>query len=236
MFATTRWSLVGRAADRDPTAARAALDELVSTYWFPLYAFLRKRGHDAADAEDLLQGFLVGLLVRDPWSELRPSGRFRSWLLTGLENHVRDVARRDGARKRGGDAKRLTLEGLAEGGAEDRVCQELQEEGDPRRAFERAWARTAVQRALEALREETLQREGGSDIPFESMVGLLMRAGDSPSIDALAREHGVRAGTLRVRVHRLRVRCRDLLLQEVAETCREPSEVSAELEHLLAQL
>src|SRR5437868_4015696 len=139
-FATTRWSVVlhaGRAGSQ-PTLAREALARLCRTYWFPLYAHVRRRGFSAHDAEDLTQGFFARLLHRHSIAQADPNrGRFRSFILTSLNHYLSDEWARDRATKRGGAHEVISLD-LAE--AEQRFAVEADPTASPDRAFDRAWA------------------------------------------------------------------------------------------------
>ncbi len=223
-FRTTRWSLVHAAgADGDPQAARAALEELCAAYWYPLYAYLRRSGQRPQDAEDLVQGFLTGLVQRNPWGELESDGaRFRSWLLAGLKNHVVDRRRQARAAKRGGDRTSLPFDVTREEG-ERRFAAEpaAASTSTPEALFERRWALTVLERALDALEHEEQQRGQGPRL--QVLRPFLIAGAERAPHAALAERLGTSAAAVRVAVHRLRSRYGELLLGEVRDTLGPPA-------------
>jgi RNA polymerase sigma-70 factor (ECF subfamily) len=234
-FLTTRWSLVRRAGDEDPARARAALEELCASYWYPLWAFARRAGLDAHAAEDLVQDFLARLVARDALARLAPEGgRFRSFLRVALRNHIASARASERAERRGGGAVRRFVD-LDEG--ERRLAAETPDpatESAPERAFERAWALEVLARALGALRRE--YEADGRGALVETLLPAL-QGEDGPALRAAARERlALEPGALRVALHRLRARFRERLVAEVRETVDDPAEVEAELGALLGAL
>src|SRR2546425_4018628 len=149
-FTTTHWSVVLAAGQSASPAAQAALEQLCRRYWYPLYAYVRRRGYSPEDAQDLTQGFFERLLERDLLADLRPAGaRFRSFLLHALKNHLASEWTRAHAGKRGGSI--LSLDDLS---PEARYAQEAANTESPDAAFERRWASTVLQQALDRLRKE----------------------------------------------------------------------------------
>lgn len=230
MFATTRWTLVLAAGDAG--TAHEALEQLCRLYWFPLYAYVRRRGHDAHAAQDLTQGFFARLLERNDLAGLtREGGKFRSFLLTALNHYLTNEHERAQARKRGGG---LTILSLDDGSAEDRYQHEPVHAESPDRLFERRWALALMENAVERLAEE--QAAAGKGKSFAVLRPFLSREPDPGEYGRLAAELEVAPGTLAVQVHRLRERFRLLVRAAVADTVDSPLDVDAEMRHLLAAL
>ncbi|MCY2961918.1 MAG: sigma-70 family RNA polymerase sigma factor [Planctomycetota bacterium] len=227
-FLTTRWSLVAAAGDSE--RAREALGELAQTYWFPLYAFARHLGVAPHEAEDVVQSFFARLLeTHDLARVVRGEARFRSFLRAALRNFVANRRAQDLAEKRGGGRVALAID---LGDAESRfVADQAGREVDPEIAFERTWARELVARALANLADE-YRTTGRGDL-HAVLQEHLYATGDGA--DGAARA-GLEPGAFRVAVHRLRRRFRDALLQEVADTVRDPGEAAAELDAVLRAL
>jgi DNA-directed RNA polymerase specialized sigma24 family protein len=224
-FHTTRWSLVTRAAGA-PGEARRALDELCEAYWYPLYAYLRRKGETEDDARDLVQGFLADLLERGRLGADPARGRFRSYLLGALVHHASNTRRRARADKRGGGRALESLDGEA------RYALEPDHGETAEALFERAWALLVIERALARLGEEYGDR--GAPGTFEALRGTL--AGQAPEYERVAVALGTSPGAVRVTVHRMRARLRELIRGEVAQTVADGQETEAELGLLLAAL
>ncbi len=229
-FATTRWTMVlaaGRAAATDDTVARAALGELCSAYREPLVAHARRRGLRTADAEDAVQEFFARLLRLESLATVRRErGRFRSFLLGAFNHHLADLHDRERAAKRGGD-RVVRLDTAAW-----EASAPASAERAPDAAFDRAWAVALLGRVLERLRVE--HEAAGRREWFETLAPCLAgRTSEGPQADVAARL-GMSEAAVRVAVHRLRKRYRDVLREEVAQTVGGPAEVEAELRHLLA--
>ena len=212
-FQTTLWSLVRRAGRATSIESRDALEKLCAAYWVPLYAYLRRRGHAAEEARDLLQGFYVHLLERQDFQRADEArGRFRSFLLTALSNHVSDERRKERAQKRGGNVLQLSLEWER---AEERYAAVPSQEISPERLFLRRWATTLLERAFERLRREQVKEQDQQ--AFESLYPFLQGEG-ARSQKEVARELGLQVGAVKTRIHRLRTRFRTLIRDEVAQT------------------
>lgn len=223
-FEDTRWSLV-LSASGNGEKSRAALEWLCRTYWYPLYAYVRRRGYDVETARDLTQGFFLSLLEQDAFRRLDPDlGRFRAFLLASMNHYLGHQRERDAALKRRAEdpAFRVDFEGI-----ERRYVGEP--DADPEALFETRWARTVLDRALQRLREEHQTPEKGE--LFRRLRGHL--TGEEPGYERLAEELDMAPGTLRVAVHRLRRRLGTLLRDEVAQTVADPGEVDGELRSLL---
>jgi RNA polymerase sigma factor (sigma-70 family) len=229
-FPTTRWTLVVAAGDPHRKEARSALVYLCENYWYPLYAYLRRRGYPAHRAQDLTQEFFIRLLEGRYLDRADPEkGRFRSFILTSLKFFAADEEDRDRAQKRGGG----TVEPLEFPSGEQRYQREPAHDETPERIFERRWALTVLDRVMEKLREEFV--EHGRPEHFERLKVFLLGQSDAPYA-ALAREMNTSEGALKVAIHRLRKRYRELFRQEIADTVADPAEVESELRFLAAVL
>ena len=229
-FPTTRWTLVVAAGDPQRKEARSALVDLCENYWYPLYAYLRRRGYSAEEAQDLTQEFFVRVLEGRYLDRADPGkGRFRSFILTSLKFFVADEGDRQRARKRGGGAV-LPLEFSS---GEDRYQREPAHDETPERIFERRWALSVLDRVVEKLRNEFVHH--GRPEHFERLKVFLLGQSDAPYA-ALAQEMNTSEGALKVAIHRLRKRYRELFRQEIADTVADPAEVESELRFLAAVL
>ena len=229
-FPTTRWTLVVAAADPQHKEARSALVSLCEGYWYPLYAYVRRRGYPPEQAQDLTQEFFIRLLEGRYLDRADPEkGRFRSFLLTSLKFFVADEEDRRRAHKRGGGVV-LPLE-ISSG--EDRYRREPAHEETPERIFERRWALSVLDRVVERLRREFVHH--GRPEHFDRLKMFLLGKSDAPYA-ALAREMNTSEGALKVAIHRLRKRYRELFRQEIADTVADPGEIESELRFLAAAL
>lgn len=231
-FATTRWTVVlGAGADSSPDARRA-LEELCRSYWYPLYAYARRRGQGPEDAEDLVQGFFTRLIEQQLLKGLqREGGRFRSFLLTCFNHYMSDARDHAGRVKRGGGQEMLSLDAeLAEG----RYQLEPADVVDPVKVFERRWALTVLETVLARLRVE-LESEGKGGL-FQHLQALVVGETGAARQKDVAARLGLSEGALAVTVHRLRQRYRGLLREEIAQTVSRPEEVEDEIRHLQALL
>jgi len=236
-FLTTRWSVVaaaGRPAASPQQAheARSALAELCAAYWPPLYAFARRSGASPHDAADLVQGFFARLLEKGDLSAVDPArGRFRAWLVTAFRNFQSNARDRERARKRGGGRAPLRIDADA---AESLYAPEPADTRTAEREFERRWALTVLERALQRLGAE--QGRAGKQAEFAALRPWLTAGGPEGGYAGLADELGRSEGALKVAVHRLRRRYGELLREEVAGTVDDPGQVEAELASLLEAL
>jgi RNA polymerase sigma-70 factor (ECF subfamily) len=231
-FSTTHWSVVLAAGADNPARARAALEELCTVYWYPLYAFLRRRGHQPADAEDLVQGFIEHLLERRFFQAADPDkGRFRSYLLASLNHFVADAAARARCLKRGAGRPLLSLDAVA---AERRYALEPADPSNPEQLFERRWALTLLDTVLQRL--ETEAAESGRTNLFHQIKGVLL--GDRSGVPCveLSRRLGMSEAALTMTVRRLRRRYRELVREEIAHTVSRPVEIDEEMRHLFQVL
>lgn len=231
-FATTHWSVVVAAADEDSSRARQALEELCRAYWYPLYAFVRRSGQREHDAQDLVQGFFAACLEKGYFrSADRQRGRFRSFLLLALKRFMANEWDRERAAKRGGGETPISLDALA---AEQRYALEPVDTWTADRLYERRWATTLLERVLHRLRDE--QRAAGRGAVFEALKDFLGGVGRGTPYAELAAQLGMTEGAVKVAVHRLRERYRELLEREIGHTVGSPGEIEEERRHLLAAL
>jgi RNA polymerase sigma factor (sigma-70 family) len=229
-FPTTRWTLVVAAGDPQHTEARSALADLCENYWYPLYAYLRRRGYAADAAQDLTQEFFVRVLEGRYLDRADPEkGRFRSFILTSLKFFVADEGDRERALKRGGGA----VVPLEFSSGEERYQREPAHYETPERIFERRWALGLLDRVVERLRNEFVRH--GRPEHFERLKVFLLGQSDAPYAE-LAREMNTSEGALKVAIHRLRKRYRELFRQEIADTVADPADVESELRFLAGVL
>jgi RNA polymerase sigma-70 factor (ECF subfamily) len=231
-FVTTLWSVVLLAGNEESAGAAAALDKLARTYWYPLYVFARRSGHDTDGARDLTQSFFLHLLETRLVAKADPSlGRFRTYLLTSFKNFIRQEWQRARAQKRGGGMEHLSIDAQE---AETRYGMEPIDLQSADKLFEHRWAVQLVERVLQKLEEE--MREAGKGALFERLQGFLVGDRDQGGYAEAARVLGQTEGALRVAVHRLRQRYRELFHEEVAQTVSSPQGFEEEMQHLLQVL
>ena len=232
MFATTRWSVVLAAGHSDTTQARAALEKLCQTYWYPLYAYVRRRGHSPEDAQDLTQEFFAQVLENDFLAKADPTlGRFRSFLLAAMNHVLSNEWKKASAKKRGGGHALLSLDWAA---AEERFDLEPADPAAPDRIFDKQWALTLLGEVLDRLERE-YQSEGKADL-FAALKQTLTGTRESlPYAELAARLH-MNEGAVKVAVHRLRKRYRELIRDEIAGTLDGGQDVAAEMRHLFSAL
>jgi RNA polymerase sigma factor (sigma-70 family) len=229
-FPTTSWTLVVAAGDPRREDCRDALARLCENYWYPVYAYVRRRGYPADQAQDLTQEFFIRVLEGRYLNRADPEkGRFRSFLLTSLKFFAADEEDRKRAHKRGG-GRVVPLEISC---GEERYQREPAHDETPERIFERRWALSVLDRVVEKLRDEFVQH--GRPEHFERLKVFLLGQSEAPYA-ALAREMNTSEGALKVAIHRLRKRYRELFRQEIADTVADPAEVESELRYLAAVL
>ncbi|MCZ7640551.1 MAG: sigma-70 family RNA polymerase sigma factor [Verrucomicrobia bacterium] len=229
-FATTRWSVVLAAAGQPGSpGADEALERLCRTYWYPLYAFIRRQGYAPEDAQDLTQAFFAHLLRRDFLRGVTPQkGRFRSFLLACLKHFLVDQWAKARTAKRGAeDTRRLMALEQAEG----RYALESHAVADPEQLYERRWALDLLDRVLHRLRREAGTAERST--VFERLQGCLVGEPRGETYTQLGAELGRSETAVKVAVHRLRRRYRELLREEIAHTVSSAEEVESELRYLL---
>jgi RNA polymerase sigma-70 factor (ECF subfamily) len=230
-FATTHWSLVLAARDQTPPA-REALAALCRAHWYPLYAFIRRQGHNADAAQDLTQEFFARLLEKDFLRVVdRNKGKFRSFLLAACKHFLANERARANARKRGGTRTHLPIDFNA---VEGRYSLEPAQALTPEQLFARRWALTLLDQVLAQLQEEFLR--AGKGPLFERLKAFLTGEQGPLSYSQVAQELGLTEGAVRVRVHRLRTRYRELLCAEIARTVHDPAQIEDEIRDLFAAL
>jgi RNA polymerase sigma factor (sigma-70 family) len=227
-FVTTHWSVVLTAGRSDTPRAHAALEKLCRAYWFPLYAYVRRRGYSVEDAQDLTQEFFARVLERHWLARAdQAKGRFRTFLLTAMERFLANEWDKVRALKRGGGQRNIPIQLNT---AETRYGVEPADTGTPEQAFEYRWAVALLDQVVTQLEAEFRARDQ-ADL-FASLKPCLV--GDRAALPyaELAAKLGIEEGTVKVAVHRLRQRYRELLRAEIANTVESPAEVDAEMRHL----
>ena len=230
VFATTHWTVVVAAGDKASSKAAEALEKLCRNYWYPLYAFVRRKGHDASEAEDLTQEFFAQLLSKGQLANVdRTKGKFRSWLLGVMKHFLAHEWAKTRAQKRGGGSPILSLDQF---GAEERYRVEPVEEQNPERIFQRSWAITVLNQALDRLRGEYTSQ--GKDRLFEEIKDFVSLEGPDGSYAQVSRRLGRSESAMKSAIHRMRQRYQELIREEIAHTVASPAEVDEEIRHLLA--
>ena len=228
-WVTTHWSVVLSAQDPSSPGAIEALETLCRTYWYPLYAYARRAGHDEASAQDLTQGFFAKLLEKNYIGQAdRGRGRFRSFLLTAFKNFAADEHDKASAKKRGGGA---IFEPLDVKAGEGRYVHEPVDTRDPEKLYERRWALTLLDSAWARLEKEFV--DAGKAELFKRLQPFDGADEEAPSYAQVAPELGLSESGLRTAVFRMRRRYREIIRDEVAQTVNHPAEVDEELRHLL---
>ncbi len=221
-----------QAGDPHAPLARESLAELCSAYWYPLYAYIRRRGNGPEQAKDLTQDFFARALEKGLLAEADPiRGRFRSFLRTVCANFLANRHDWDHARKRGGGQTVLSIDSAD---AEGRYALDVADDLTPDKIFDRSWALTLLGRVLDQLgREYEIAGKGST---FEALRGMLSGDSELHSYSAVAARLGTSEGAARVAAHRLRRRYGELLRQEIAATLTEPTDVGDEINDLFAAL
>jgi RNA polymerase sigma factor (sigma-70 family) len=226
VFATTHWSVVLTAGRNDTTRSRDALARLCQIYWYPLYAYVRRRGYSSHDAEDLTQAFFLSLLERDSFAHADPErGRFRSFLIGAMNYFLVNEWKKSNREKRGGGRKILSLDLAA---AEKRF--DPADPATPGQAYDREWATALLNEVLARLEQE-YRLDEKSEL-FDALKQTLAGTRESQPYAILAAQLRMNEPAVRVAVHRLRKRYRDLLQAEIANTVNSPEEARDELRHL----
>jgi DNA-directed RNA polymerase specialized sigma24 family protein len=230
VFATTHWSVVLTAAQKDSPQAAKALEQLCHDYWYPIYAYIRRQGHPPEAAEDLTQEFFARLLAKEYLSAVHPEeGRFRWFLLCAVKRLLINEGERARAAKRGGTSEHMPFDGAA---AEGRFGAEAAEQMTPDRLFDRAWGMVLLERVHGLLEEEYLL-EGKAHL-FQTLQVFLSGDRAVISYTEAGAQLSMTDGAARVAVHRLRRRYRELLRAQVAQTTRTRMELEEELRDLRA--
>jgi RNA polymerase sigma factor (sigma-70 family) len=229
-FHTTHWSLIVAAATEGGEPARVALEELCQAYWYPIYAFIRRRGRSEEDARDLTQEFFATLLEKGYLGDADPMrGRFRSFLLTAVSRFVAKQHEKAAAQKRGGSRRILSID-FADG--ESRYQQEPPDNWTPERVFDRRWALTLLDRTLGKLRQE---HQSADKLQLFDALKIFL-TGEAVPLRSVAERLEMTEGAVKVAIHRLRQKYRDLLRAEIAQTVTAQEDIDGELNLLLAAL
>jgi len=232
-FRTTRWSVVlaACAASSSPEP-NAALESLCGAYWYPLYAYVRRRGHGREEAQDLTQSFFQRVLEKNYFGQAdQRRGKFRTFLLSALSNFLADEWDKSQRVKRGG---RQTFIAFDAASAEERYGLEPVELMDPASLFERRWATTVVERALAELEAEFSVR--GQQALFKELSRFLLCEQVEETYADVAPRLGMTTAAMKMSVSRLRQRCRELLKEQILETVSTASEAEEEYGQLMAAL
>lgn len=228
-FATTHWSAVITAGRRSTPQSERALGELSSIYWYPLYAYVRRRGYSREDAEDLTQSFFARFLERNYLDGLSSEkGRFRAFLLASLKNFLANEWNKARRQKRGGQLSALSLDWRS---ADSRYQIDPADNLSPDRIYDREWALALLERVITRLRDECVA-DGKAQLFDELKPFLSVDKSEVPYPRAAA-NLGMAEGAVRVSVHRLRRRYRELLRGEVRQTLSDPAQLADEMQALL---
>jgi DNA-directed RNA polymerase specialized sigma24 family protein len=228
-FATTHWSVVLAAGDSASPESVASLERLCRTYWYPLYAFVRRKGYDPEDAKDLTQAFFERFLEKHFLKQVAPErGRFRTFLLTAVTHFLANEWDRVKAAKRGGQFTFIPLDAAT---IEERYRIDDSPQESPEHRFDRLWAEDIMDRALDLLEEE--HRASDKSAQFEALASFLSRSPDAGEYAALGARLGLTSHAIAVAVTRLRERYRALIRAEVRQTVNTAAEIEAEMRYLV---
>jgi len=229
-FVTTHWSVVLSARNEESPRCAEALETLCRTYWYPLYAYVRRLGHSPTDAQDLTQEFFARLLQKHYLQSVaQEKGKFRTFLLVALQRFLANEWDRRHAQKRGGFAPVVSIDQEL---AESRFASDLSHAAQPDMLFERHWAMTLLERTMARLREEYVAT--GRAKLFEQLQGCLAKDETaSPYVDIAARLNLTEAA-VKMAVQRVRARYREILRAQIAETVASPAEIEEEIRHLFS--
>ncbi len=231
-FHTTHWSVVLRASESESPGALPALENLCRTYWYPVYAFVRRQGREAEEAKDLTQEFFHNFLRRGSVGLADPArGKFREFLLGSVKHFLANEWHKARRLKRGGGQRVLSID---EAVGEGRFALEPADTTTPETLFERRWAQTLLEAVLERVRAEFA--EAGREDRFAELRGFLLDGSEPDSYAQVAQRLGLSEAALKSAIHRLRKRFAALLREEITRTVSSESEVDAELRHLFQVL
>jgi RNA polymerase sigma-70 factor (ECF subfamily) len=228
-FPATHWSGVLRATGNSSAEAAAALELLCQTYWPPVYAFIRRRGHDGSRAQDLTQGFFARFLEKDYLTRAdQTRGRFRSLLVSSVENYLHHEHERSTAQKRGGGAALVCLDAEA---AELSFQESALTDESPAQAFEKRWASVLLEGVFRRLEREFA--EGGKQDLFDLLQAHLWGDEEALPYTELAAQLHTSEAAVKMAALRLRRRFREILREDIAQTVATPDEVDDEIRHLM---
>lgn len=228
VFNTTHWTLVLDAADTQGEGAAEALEKLCESYWYPLYAYVRRFGNGPEEARDLTQGFFEHLLEKKSYKVVdRNRGKFRTFLLTSLKNYLAKEHQKATRQKRGGTATHYSLDFQD---AEGRYVAEQGHEATPEKLYEQEWTKALLGRVLEHLHAEYVSN--GQEERFDALSARLVQPEGHESYSDLAERLGLSLAVIKTSMHRLRTRFRELYREEIASLVGSPDEVDDEIRHL----
>lgn len=228
-FATTHWSVVLNAGGEDSSQALVAIEKLARAYWYPLYAYVRRKGHDAHTAEDLTQEFFARVISRSFFARAdRAKGRFRSWLLGAMNHFLAHEWEKARTQKRGGGTKLIPLD---EAQTNERYKRHLAVETAPEKVFDQQWALTLLERAATRLRA-TYIADGRPEV-YDCLKVFVSGGGAPPSYGEAAVQLGLSESAVKSAIHRLRQRFHELVREEVAQTVCTATDLDDELRYLL---
>lgn len=232
-FTATPWTVVFAARDLDSPEAAAAMQRLAQTYWPPLYNFIRRDGHDPEDAKDLTQQFFQRLMEKEYLHRLHHrDGKFRTFLLTLLKHFLSDERDKANAQKRGGDQVAVFLDALSE---EERYRVEPASAASAEHLFDRRWAQTVLERAVARLRQEHV--EHGKEALYAALKDFQAERDEpTPAYADLAARLEMSVGAVAAAIRRFRLRYREILREEVAQTVAHPADLANEIRYLIAVL
>jgi RNA polymerase sigma factor (sigma-70 family) len=229
-FRTTRWTAILVAAESQMPGSEAALTELCRLYWYPLYAFARRRGHEPPDAQDLTQGFFLHLLRNRALKQAHPlKGKFRSFLLASFQNFASDESARARRQKRGGDREFIFLDSEE---AESRYRLEPADHLTAEKIFDARWAMTLIGHAVERLRQEHVARGEGPRFEVLRVFIGVEEGKTPPSTEQIAQLLGVSLGAAKTLIHRFRKQYTGILRQEIGRTVSNPADIEQEIHAL----
>jgi RNA polymerase sigma-70 factor (ECF subfamily) len=232
IFATTRWTVVLAARGRNTPQADVALEELCRTYWYPLYAYVRRQGHSREDAEDFTQAFFARLLEKNYLEGISSTGgKFRAFLLVAVKRFLANEWDRANCQKRGGGVVLFSLDWQD---ADTRYQIDPPDAVSPDKLYDRAWAITVLEHVIIRLQDE--HAADGKAALYAQLKPFLMAGKDALSYGQAAATLQMPEGTVRVAVHRLRRRYRELLREEIAQTLSDPTLADEEMQSLFAAL
>ena len=227
-FATTHWSVVRAAGHTPSPAAASALQELCQSYWYPLYTYVRRQGHDADESADLTQAFFADLLQREDLKKVAPElGKFRAFLLAALKHFLLNQWNRNKAQKRGGGRSPMSLDFQA---ADGRYQLEPSHAETPELIFQKQWAKTLLDRVQQVLRAEFAKR--GKAHQYDKLQVFLAGKNSEETLASAAAQLSLTEVAVKVAVHRMRQRFAEILRAEIMQTISTPDEIDSEIHQL----
>lgn len=228
-FQSTCWSIILNAGTTPSDESRTALEQLCETYWYPLYAYVRRCGFDEHYAADLTQGFFAKLFENNGISTVHPSrGRFRAFLLASIKNYIRNDRRDRSTIRRGGQIRLVSIDDAA---LEIRFRAHLATIDDPERLFERDWVEAILSRVLNRLKVQ--YERAGRERLYQELHRVLVAGGELPPQSEIAQRLDMSVSAVKMSIHRMRKEFARILRSEIAATLQQPEDVDDELRQLL---